>query len=369
MIFQGTIRLPDDPARLQATMRVTDGRLIIESEGQLISEWGVDRIEMTHRQDGIVLLVDGESIIVTPTDRYGFSDTVDAAKETKPKRRSLLRRRKKSNQAPKAPAPSPPAAPSPPPTSTGAPSSTERPQSGFQPLPAQSNDDGSPPVVAGSPAQAAWRPTPAIDVPPPGDTASARGPVATRRPLPPVEPPDPASWRAVDGRSPTKDADRRTETPPDDRAPVEPNGADDADNSLSDAVQSARAEPLLAGFRKAEPQAPLDVTKEIFGDPAEELPKKRGIGGRLADRWLDVSLARRRATLGIAILVLLALIAPALVASLLVLAGLVACLVGGAGMADPSYTRKLPPELSEVRLLVSGGIMLVAGFLVGLPSV
>lgn len=55
---------------------------------------------------------------------------------------------------------------------------------------------------------------------------------------------------------------------------------------------------------------------------------------------------------------------PRLIATLLLVPGLLAVMTAGLGLVDPGYTRKLPPSLNEQRLLTGGGILLALGLLI-----
>ena len=408
MNFDGTIHLSEDPTRIPATMRVAEGRVAIDCDGETIGDWLATEVQLDHRPEGIVLHVEGESLILNPHDRYGFSDAVEAEVENVPTKRGLFRRSKAPGEG-KAKKRAEKTAPTKTHTDTdpaesgkrqkrsrrrrkGGSTSAPEPMSGTleaatptRPVPTVSKSAS----VLEQAAQArgtSWveKPAQPMQTPvdpfeqeregPPSDTPSRK------RNLPPVEPPTPFGG---DDDGPTlREPKPRHESDP--RRPPSRGRLSDAvqeadavqripgrANSLSDAVRAAREEPVLSGFREpAEPEAkekPFDLTTEIFGE--EEVPEpKRGFLKRLGDRWLDVPLAYRRAVLGVAIVVLLWLLIPAVVATVLVLAGLVSCLVGGAGLADPSYTRRLPSNLSEARLLIGGAIMLVVGVLIGLPT-
>lgn len=300
MLFQGTFHLLDDTNELEATFEVAAGRVTISSAGQEIGRWPAKKIDLMHRRDGILLTVDGESLVVRPIDRYGFSDAVEAEVDEAPKRRFLRRRQKTARK---------------------------------------------PPVTV------------PVEAPATPDRVPAQPAAKSRRnaPLPPVEPPQPSAWpfdgredRSSDGLGPAA----ASETIP-----------------LADAIESAKANPLPGRFVEASTPVPIDLTKEIFGEPtAEPSPKGPGLASRLAEQWWSVPAGARRAGVVLAVGAVLTLLIPEVVATVLVLTGLAACLAGGAGMADPSYTRKLPPALSDSRLLIGGGVMLVVGFLIGLPS-
>ncbi len=300
MLFQGTFHLLDDTSELEATFEVAAGRVTISSGGQEIGRWPAKKIDLTHRRDGILLTVDGESLVVRPIDRYGFSDAVEAATDEAPKRRFLRRRQK--------------------------------------------------PVK---------KPTVNATVAPPAypDRVPAQPAAKSRRsaPLPPVEPPQPSAWPFDGHENRTSDGTRPAVGP--------------ETSPLADAIESAKANPLPGRFVEASTPVPIDLTKEIFGEAFTE-PSARGPGvaSRLAERWRSIPAGARRAGVAVAVGALLTLLIPEVVATVLVLTGLAACLAGGAGMADPSYTRKLPAALSDSRLLIGGGVMLVVGFLIGLPS-
>ena len=462
MTFQGTIHLPEDATRIQATMHIEDGHLRIDAEGQLIGRWRSDAVIADHRPDGIHLHAEGEALIVNPIDRYGFSDALAAAKDDLPKRRGRRRRdktpkaaktKRRRARAAKAEgvADGPPVTPPPSPPAHAEPNVSTTPS----PAPADAwvaAGDGSdaPAAVPVHPR----RELPVVEQLYPSDANDLEARLAPAAPdedvdlgrhhslgvdnapgpaadspmdevldepptlLPPVDPPAPSAWPFVDDPLEVPGAPADSSLDPDqngtpalderqvealsesartdqelagtieivrddpspgptvsepDLATTEPEVPPSLGrrSSLSDAVRSARAEPLLSGFRDIEQDEPpplaRDINAEIFGDD-DEPPAKAGALKRLGDRWLAIPLARRRAVLGVAILVLAWLLIPTLVASVLVLAGLASCLIGGAGMADPTYTRKLPPQLTEARLLIAGGVLLVVGFLIGLPS-
>jgi len=55
---------------------------------------------------------------------------------------------------------------------------------------------------------------------------------------------------------------------------------------------------------------------------------------------------------------------PRLVATIMLLPGLLAILTAGLGLIDPGYTRKLPASIDEQRLLTVGGILLAVGLMI-----
>jgi hypothetical protein len=394
MRFDGTIHLADDPTRIPATMRVSDGRIVIECEGEAIGDWLASDVTLDHRPEGIVLHVEGETLVVNPHDRYGFSDAVEAEVANVPTKRGLFRRSKSPSDTPKAK--KKPASEGQ--TSRRGEKKRSRRRKGIE---ADETDDGGEPASPSHPtpevsssasvleqaaqARATWaeksRPAEGDgESEDPADLPSIRRP-GRQQNLPPVDPPSPFGRddepAVPEPRAHPADDPRRETQSPQGRLSDRVGGADDVQRipgrskSLSDAVRSARDEPVLPGFRQAkepdEIDKPFDLTAEIFGEAKEPEPK-RGQLKRLGDRWLNLPLSYRRAALGLAVLVLLWLLIPAVVATVMVLTGLVSCLVGGAGLADPSYTRRLPSQLSETRLLIAGAIMLVVGILIGLPS-
>ena len=415
MIFNGTIHLPDDATRLTAALTVEGDTLRIESEGQEIGRWSIADLTTTHRPDGIVIQVDGESIIVNPDDKHAFTDALENMAATAPKRRTLRLRRKKTDvdgppkpqPEPAKPAPTPEARSDAQPLYPRAPSSPGPEPAGAVPSRREPVDVPVVDQLLGpddDTVEVAHAPSPRADGQP--VTTPASGP-EPQRSLPAVDPPPPESWPGgVTGATDEAEPEIRAQRPPTsststgetawiDReiAEARPDGIEvvrppkpapgppaaepapeppgEPAPGLADAIRSAPPEPIVQGFRETddadEGEPPVDLTTEIFG-PDEQPPPKRRALGNLGERWMEIPAVRRRIVLGVAVGVLLWLLVPRVVATALMLSGLVGCLAGGAGLADPTYTRRLPASISEVHLLIWGGIALVVGFLVGLPS-
>lgn len=327
-MFRGTIHLPDDAEHLNATMVVDSGRVIIQVEGQPICDWEADEITLEHRPDGILLSLHGESLVVSPVDRYGFSDAVEAARDHVPKKRRRRRRGRK----------------------TAGPDNASG---------AVHEDGPGAPSRAGKKRRrrrlSATTAEPAAVQPAPVSAQEVITPGAKAAPKDP--------WIAAEPS--TRPRSHEAPMPPEPEPPAVP--ADDPlPRPLSDAAPATTDD--LPG-RQAKQEQPVDINREIFGEDYDRPePKRPGPLTRLRAGWADLA-PRWRAVIGIATVGIPATIfASETVATVLVLGGLGACLLGGAGMADPHYTRKLPPQVTEIRLLIAGMIMIIAGFLVGLPS-
>ncbi len=324
-MFRGTIHLPDDAEHLDATIVVEAGRVIVEVEGQAICDWEADAVTLEHRPDGILLSLSGESLIISPVDRYGFSDAVEAAREDVPKKRRTFRRTRLHNPHP----------------ATGDHPTTAVPAATTQAKPRRNRGwrkrkDPGTDAVPGQPGALPSEPAAPV-------ASGPHDPWIVTDPVPPAP-----------QRAPLADEPQAPEREPSVR-------------SLTDAIRSATAS--LPGRTQPEQAKPVDINQEIFGEDYDRPdPVPPSAFARLRRWWAGLAPRWRVSIVAAVILVPAAVFASELVATVLVLGGLGACLLGGAGMADPHYTRKLPAQLSEIRLLIAGAAMIVVGFLIGLPS-
>jgi hypothetical protein len=105
-----------------------------------------------------------------------------------------------------------------------------------------------------------------------------------------------------------------------------------------------------------EPEAPWEIP--VTPEPVDRV--KTGLAGRLEELPTTWKLAAGGAVAALVI----AIFFPRLIATLMLIPGLIAVMVAGLGLVDPAYTRKLPSNLDEQRLLTGGGILLGIGLII-----
>jgi hypothetical protein len=141
-------------------------------------------------------------------------------------------------------------------------------------------------------------------------------------------------------------------------------------------AKAKRKDPSQAlrrfGFRGKAPLPSVEAILEPKPEPQPEAPwevpvEKERVEvtkNALAARFHDAPGTWKAAGgVGVAVLVV-AIFFPRLIATLLLIPGLLAVMTAGLGLVDPGYTRKLPPSLTEQRLLAVGGILLGLGLLI-----
>lgn len=105
-----------------------------------------------------------------------------------------------------------------------------------------------------------------------------------------------------------------------------------------------------------EPDAPWEIP--VTPEPAER--QKTGLAGRIEELPTTWKLGAGAAIAALVIAVFF----PRIIATLMLIPGLVAVMVAGLGLVDPAYTRKLPSNLDEQRLLTGGGVLLAIGLII-----
>jgi len=116
----------------------------------------------------------------------------------------------------------------------------------------------------------------------------------------------------------------------------------------------ALLEPQPEAPAKREAPWEVPVAKEVV-----EVQKNR-----LITRVEDLPLPWKIGAGGALVALVIGIFLPRLVATLMLIPGLLAVMTAGLGLVDPGYTRKLPATLDEPKLLTIGGILLAVGLLV-----
>lgn len=248
-----------------------------------------------------------------------------------------------------------------------------------------------PPMTIGSPAHTtddAGRPgadevTPQLSVVP--DIADLQG--AGRAPEDVSTDAAPTTDQQPPGGDPATQATGHP-SPPTDVADVPADGSPEqlSDRSLIELIRErseSSDEPIMATSPSDEPaggpllaapelQRPIEapitdpydgVVTRLEDEPVVIAPSLRS---RISEYWFGIPLRTRRIGVGAILGIVLAVVLPAVLSTILLLGGLVALFMGGIGMLEPVFLRKLPPRLDERTLLMIGGGLLVTGMVIQL---
>lgn len=153
--------------------------------------------------------------------------------------------------------------------------------------------------------------------------------------------------------------------------------AEDAAREKAAAKTSARSDPMKVPGRrlhlwKRNPPAPVEAVLEpqpvVEPDAPWEVPVQRDpVEARpnpIATWFEGIPLLWKIGVGGSALAIGIGLFFPRMIATILLIPGLLAVMTAGLGLVDPGYTSKLPASFDEQRLLTVGGILLAIGLLI-----
>ncbi len=126
--------------------------------------------------------------------------------------------------------------------------------------------------------------------------------------------------------------------------------------SLSRTKEHPLSKSALERREPVENDAPREVA--VTTDRVEPKPNV------MLALFLKIPLPWKIAVTGVTLALGVGVVFPRLVATMLLIPGLLAILTAGLGLVDPGYTRKLPAALDEQRLLTIGGILLAVGLMI-----
>ena len=121
-------------------------------------------------------------------------------------------------------------------------------------------------------------------------------------------------------------------------------------------------------FRKPEDDGPTlaeDIKKDVAEVRQEVGAEISVVMAEAQSLWTTVK-ANPLAWAGLAVVLILSIFLSGLIASILLIGGLLALVVGALALAEESIERRLPPVLNPARLIVVGTVALVLGILIGL---
>lgn len=275
--FPGKIGFPSDTSGdITATMTITGDVLEISTTDASIGAWPIDglKLELGHR--GYIVELDGEQIILSPHDRFGFNAAMEEAQQAvtvQNTRKGARRAKKEAKRAAKEDARAAKA------TAKQAEKAVEDPEVEFEPVP----------VVQEAPAAES------------------------------VE----AVTKAKPGKAPKPKRVSRLRT------------------SKAADVDEPKPVPHVPGLE--------DPDKDALW--ATHRTEKRT---DLRSRLNSATGARKAIYIGAAVMVALAIFAPAIATILLLLPGIAAVVLAGLSLLDPAYTRFMPGSFTELRLMLTG---------------